>query len=70
MTEAEKRKRIKKGTKLKYIGENENAKGKTFVVSHKSGSQVLVLFPVKYTDGEIHNVVCYKNISDFEIIKG
>ena len=55
-------KSVRKGTKVRYIGEDELAKGKTFNVRHKSYNRVEVLWPVRYLDGSVHGQVCLNSI--------
>ena len=61
-------KTIRRNAKVRYIGENELAKGMTFIVLHKNGSWVEVMFPVKYLDGSIHKSRTLIPISDVELV--
>ena len=63
------KKAIRKGVKLRYIGNNPLAQGQIFTVRHKSYSHVEVLFPCKYLDGSVHGQVACIPISDFEMLE-
>lgn len=60
---------IRKGSDVRYIGDNELAKGKVFRVHKKDRHEVLVGFPMKYLDGSVHLCEMYKPIKDFEEIR-
>lgn len=58
---------IRKGSKVRYIGKNELMKNKTYEVIKKQGNSITLYAPCKYANGEIHNVKCSMDISEFEI---
>ena len=60
---------IRKGAVVRYIGSDENAKGMLFTVRKKSYNSIMVSFPVKYLNGDIHYERTYKSISEFELVK-
>ena len=60
---------IRKGSKVRYIGDNELGKGKVFTVHKKSYNHILVNFPIKYIDGSVHAQASYYPISDFKEVK-
>ena len=59
---------IRKGKRVRYIGKNELAQGKTFQVLQKIQGSVVVCFPIKYLDGSVHGQICAIPIEDFEEI--
>ena len=62
-------KTIRKGAVVRYIGKDEIAQGREFVVHEKCQNLISVSWPTKYMDGSIHTNRCYMQISDFELIK-
>ena len=60
---------IRKGSIVKYIGNDELLKEyNNYIVHKRSHNLILISIPVVYVGGEIHKVRCYKNIEDFEEI--
>jgi hypothetical protein len=57
---------IRKGAKVKYIGDNELAKDQIFTVRKKTHHLIDVYFPCRYLGGEVHNQLVALPISDFE----
>ena len=64
-------KTMRKGTKVRYIGEKykDIAKDQVFIVRKKEGSLITLYFPTVYLGGEIHNSKVALPISDFEIVE-
>lgn len=62
-------KTIRKGAKVRYMGNSIVAHGKVLTVQHKSGSHVEVFLPILYLDGSVHNSYCSVPISDIELIQ-
>ena len=60
---------IRKGVQVRYIGNDELAKGRTFTVYEKYYSHIVVYFPTKYLDGSVHSQKCGMPIADFEIVQ-
>ena len=62
-------KTFRKGAIVRYIGDDENAKGLIFRVIRKSYNSLMVSFPIKYSDGQIHYERAYRSICDFELLE-
>ena len=60
---------MRKGTVVRYIGTKEIMKGRNYTVIKKNHGDILIYAPVKHSDGTIHDVDCYMNVKDFEIVK-
>ena len=63
-------KTMRKGAKVRYIGDSEIAKGKTFSVLHKYHNLIEIMFPLVYLDGEVHYDKQYRLMSEFELVEG
>ena len=62
-------KAIRRGTKVRYIGKDELAQGREFLVLHRYRNDVEVMFPLRYKDGEVHLNKRYIPIVDVEVIE-
>ena len=60
--------RLKKGTKVMYVGEEELLKGQEFEVVGHFKNRVLFWGPVKYRDGSIHRRKISRNIRCFRVV--
>lgn len=60
---------IRKGSVVKYIGNDPLMIGQTFRVRRKSFHQIIIGKPTRYLDGSIHAVECAVPIEDFEEVK-
>ncbi len=60
---------IRKGSIVKYIGDDPLMVGQTFRVRHKSYNHIIIGKPTRYLDGSIHSVECGVPIEDFVEVK-
>ena len=60
---------IRKGVKVRYIGNEPLLKDKVFTVIKKSYNSISIYAPVEYSKGVVHTERCYRSICDFEVIK-
>ena len=62
-------KTFRRNATVRYLGEDELAKGMLFRVLKKSYNSIMISFPVKFIDGSIHYQRMYKSIGDFELVE-
>ena len=60
-------KTIRKGAKVRYIGDKELGQGREFTVLRKSGNWVDIMFPVRYMGGDIHMDKTSLPLTEFEL---
>lgn len=58
---------IRRGVKVRYIGDAELLQGKTFNVIQKSKSGVEIFAPIKLADGTIRSYRAIYPLNEFEI---
>ena len=57
--------KLRKGDRAQYIGDNPLMIGHTFTVIKREYNEVLIYAPIKYLDGSIHYSRQFIAVSDF-----